>query len=339
MINLKDNLRKQALSGPPSSMHVMNFLHAELTHTHLDDSLESAYHYTDLNGFFNILQNRELWISNVNYLNDRQELQDGITACIGVIQDFLAQELDSRRKEFLYHLLSRIEKGESDGSWAVSQADVFAMSFCAGSDLLTQLREYGVRGGIAIGFNIYQLQNECRLAIVPNHRPQENGPPRSEELDIPVLQKVVYDDLAKTEIIRHILSFGFEMLDHNDTPAAFHKICAEFSDVLLRYVPLFKNQSFFSEQEMRYVYTRSAAGGRDRTVHFRPRNGLILPFLKFRLLDREGHPLDTLPIQHIIVGPCPQQKDLEDSIKYYLRNNGNPDLVYCVRRSAIPYRG
>lgn len=339
MMNLTEHMRELALSGPPSSMHVMNYLHAELTHTHLDESLESAYHYTDLNGFFNILQNRELWVSNVNYLNDRQEMQDGITACVGVIQEVLGQEEDNRRRDFLYHLLSRIEKGESDGSWAVSQADVFAMSFCAGSDLLTQWREYGVRGGIAIGFDINRLQNQCRLAIVPNCHPQKAGAVPPADLDIPVLQKVVYDTRVKTEIIQRILTFGFELLDHNDNPAAFHKICSEFSDVLLRYVPLFKNQSFFSEQEMRYVYTRSAASGRDRSIHFRPRNGLILPFMKFRLLDREGEPLDTLPIRHIIVGPCPQQKDLADSIKYYLRNNGNPDLVYCVRRSTIPYRG
>lgn len=339
MMSFTEQMRELALSGPPSSMHVMNYLHAGLTHTHLDESLESAYHYTDLNGFFNILQNRELWVSNVNYLNDRQEMQDGITACVGVIQETLSQEEDSRRRDFLYHLLSRIEKGESDGSWAVSQADVFAMSFCAGSDLLTQWREYGVRGGIAIGFDIDRLQNQCRLAKVPNCRPQEAGPFQASDLDIPVLQKVIYDTRVKTEIIQRILTFGFELLAHNDDPAAFHKICSEFSDVLLRYVPLFKNQSFFSEQEMRYVYTRSAASGRDRSIHFRPRNGLILPFMKFRLLDREGQPLDTLPILHIIVGPCPQQKDLADSIKYYLRNNGNPDLVYCVRRSTIPYRG
>ena len=306
-----------------------------------------AYHYTDLNGFISIIQNREFWISNVNFLNDHRELEDGIGICKKVIMQHLEKDLPEIQLLALRKVLEKLESGRSDGSWAVKKSDIFSMSFCSIGDLLPQWRGYGRNAGVSIGFNLSAF-GQCKLMelidykIIASTNPYEMHP---EYGALPLLQPVIYDDDAKKHAIKVILAYFINMLeplrstDSQETDLEFNVACSEITDVIFRYIVLFKDKSFFSEEELRYVYTIFSSSSRRPRIDFRERNGIILPYIKFKLLDKNCHPLIDLPISDIIVGPCLQQDYLIDSIKYFLQNSGNQGLANLVRASKIPFRG
>lgn len=325
----------------PDALGLMIYLQTIIKQVRPDNTNNSAFHYTDLNGFMSIIDNHELWLSNVNFINDRNELQDGISICQKVINNYLEGNLTKKQKHGLDIILSKLNDGSSDGSWATNKFDVFASSFCKEGDLLTQWRGYGSNGGIAIGFDQQQLQ-DCRLMDSNLYNKEISNGTNPEEMMphnelIPFLQKVIYDDYEKEVIVKIILDLYLDSLDQQKNDVLFDLACSEFSDIIFRYIPLFKNKSFFSEQELRYIY--SIKETKRKLIDFRTRNGLILPFVKLKLLDYNCRPLKYLPISKIVIGPCLHSEDLLKSVKYFLKNSGNLELVDNVTPSVIPYRG
>lgn len=63
------------------------------------------YHYTDVNGFISIIQNRELWLSHIRFLNDRKEYLEGIEICKKIIEELKSKD-NIRHTEFLNSICS-----------------------------------------------------------------------------------------------------------------------------------------------------------------------------------------------------------------------------------------
>ena len=346
-------VRREQVVAIPNPFSLMLYLQEEIKQMRPDNENNTAFHYTDLSGFISIIQNRELWMSNVSFINDRNEMQDGISICQKMIRDYLNGDLTCNQKNGLEIIWSKLDKGISGGSWDSNKFDMFASCFCMEGDLLTQWRGYGENGGIAIGFDQRQLRQCCRLMAsnlyneeIRNGTEPERMLPHNEMT--PLLKKVIYDDTEKEIIIKIILDLCLESLDYQNDDALLEWVCSEFTDIIFRYMPLFKNSSFFSEQELRYVFSaetsktmRIAAAPLRRTqiIDFRTRNGLILPFIKFKLLDVNCRPLRSLPIKKIVIGPCLHNEDLLESVKYFLENTNNSELIDRVISSDVPFRG
>ena len=64
------------------------------------------YHYTSIDGFMSILQNRDFWISNIRFMNDSQEFENGKEICQRIVKDKL-ESCDSNTKVFLEKILDR----------------------------------------------------------------------------------------------------------------------------------------------------------------------------------------------------------------------------------------
>ena len=45
------------------------------------NNVQCLYHYTSLEGFQSIMQKRDFWISNIRYMNDSHEFENGKTIC------------------------------------------------------------------------------------------------------------------------------------------------------------------------------------------------------------------------------------------------------------------
>ena len=76
--------------------------------------------------------------------------------------------------------------------------------------------------------------------------------------------------------------------------------------------------------------------GQDQVL-FRNRGGIILPYVKYKMMDLDCRPLKQIPIKEIVVGPGLKQQRAVDSVKYFLEKNNMNYLVDKVCASTIPY--
>lgn len=105
---------------------------------------ELQYHYTDINGFIGIMNNQELWASNTKFLNDKAEGKEGLQ----LTKEIITEHLEKGGLNVYFECLNMdLQNVINSGS----KEDIYSISFCRESDLLSQWRGYGKNGGIAIG--------------------------------------------------------------------------------------------------------------------------------------------------------------------------------------------
>lgn len=170
------------------------------------------YHYTDINGFISIIQNREFWLSHIRFINDRKEYLEGRERC-NKIKNEIIFEVVSIALEHLKLLESK----------NVEWAEIFALNCISKTlvDIFPYLKNEG-----------FKNEDECRI-----------------------VDNLIYD--------------------RNDVPLK---------------------------------------------IYYRERNGLILLYIKYVLLDMNCRPLKKWSIKEIVVGPGLKQKDVIESVKYFLKN-------------------
>ncbi len=103
--------------------------------------MNTIYHYTDINGFFNIMQSKTLWLSDAKSLNDSHETK----WALGQLYKVLSKRINDNNKEKLERF------------WIEANLNYklpYICSFSKNGDLLSQWRGYADDAqGVAIGFN------------------------------------------------------------------------------------------------------------------------------------------------------------------------------------------
>ncbi|MFF8400938.1 DUF2971 domain-containing protein [Streptomyces sp. NPDC015684] len=159
-----------------------------------------VYHYTPAAGLLGIVKSGQLWVTDVEFLNDSQELSyagENLLRALRVEEECLAllkfvgagsspdpevmDELSSflaRRERWGRHkqpsekeagpalvALQRIIMGlhQMKGSSRSTPLHVYVTCFCEEGDLLSQWRGYGGAGGYSIGFNRHALETVASL--------------------------------------------------------------------------------------------------------------------------------------------------------------------------------
>lgn len=296
------------------------------------------YHYTSIDGFMSILQNRDFWISNIRFMNDSQEFENGKEICKHIVRNKL-EVCDSNTKLFLEKILEISESNRSEGVNAISKKDIYALSFCNDGDILSQWQFYG-NNGVAIGFeNGFDinsgivLMNEDQyleeIALIP----PENMMPHDELHLFPY--DIIYADSMKKRIIEEILEIGINYFQRWGTDVLDMSV-AGVSDALFYYFALMKDGHFSHENEKRFLYYTDKDNSR---VHFRRRGNILLPYKKMKILDCNCRPHEKFPIFDIVIAPSSQAEYVRESIIFFLEKSGYDDLAEKVRISEIPYRG
>ena len=110
------------------------------------------YHYTDAHGFMNIVESKELWATNVLYLNDASEIRYAHDLAREFVATLAPDSVIYRAlRKGLGYLSSLMEEGN---------VDIFISCFCGKPDLLSQWRAYGRNGtGFALGFSRQELMD------------------------------------------------------------------------------------------------------------------------------------------------------------------------------------
>jgi len=105
------------------------------------------FHYTDIDAFCSIILNKELWATEVLFLNDSSELFYGLNIAKGISVELLKEDLNETQRSFLLPIVN--------GGNIFENADVYVASLTACEDTLSQWRGYGDKNrSVSIGFNI-----------------------------------------------------------------------------------------------------------------------------------------------------------------------------------------
>ena len=311
-------------------------------------SVSDVYHYTDISGFISIMQKQELWASHIAFMNDKSEYLHGKE----LFQQHLKRKIPSvsgREGEFLRQVIKGLENELSDGFFTASSKDVFSLSFSHAPDSLEMWRGYGKDSGIAIGFGhskCASLPGMClirkelydRLLAECSGKP-EKVRPGHEQGFIP--WTVLYDDKRKRELVDSAIELGLDCFRNqsgNNWKRGLMVGSQFLLDVIFYLIPFFKHRGFAGEEECRIVeHFVKAEGEHGYDIQFHERGGIVLPYIRYKMMDKYCRPLEQMPIHEIVVGPGVKQDKVIESVKYFLNKNHMGYLSGKVRASDIPY--
>lgn len=272
------------------------------------------FHYTSLDCIVGILSNKEIWMSNMYFLNDKNEFELGLKLIENELQ-FQKNGLDIVPSVKIF--LQAIEKliayiKEKDSPY------IFALT--KNNDQLSQWRAYSTNGvGINLGFTKdFFIQNS--LKVFP----------------------CIYDIDIQKKFIRHIFdtavllfvgqSDRLNLLGENKKnidPNLFDEPITIAGNYFINRVilacGLIKDSNFHEEEEWRVLYVN-----KKNSVHFLPKNNYLKPFVKMPFKNRDTS------LSCITVGPNSDAELCSLSIKKLLKYLNLQNIK--IETSKIPYR-
>ena len=193
--------------------------------------MTSLYHYTDTNGFFNIIKHKKLWLSGPHNLNDNQEVHWAYKK----IQSTLNKLLDEYEHEHLQFIWDQTNR---------QKLVPFTCSLSSDGDLLSQWRAYAKDGsGVAIGFN-------SELLPVTGSLPHLSAALKN---SITTMQ-VQYDDEMQNGAIDQIIRSTLDSMKGKEIEES-GGIVIEAAYKLSGFATIFKNHAFKEECEWRIIHT------------------------------------------------------------------------------------
>lgn len=275
---------------------------------------DTLFYYTTLNGLQGILENKELWLSHMYFLNDRTEYQYGLDLFRNAINTYRGGfETMNSTKAFLSGLDSAMDFVEGKES-------PFILSLTRNDDLLSQWRGYTDNGiGVNIGFN-KAFYDQANFKIFPCIYDQE----KQKKL----VHKIVTDSIFLFMAISRDMGLTDGDKDKESDINYDEAITAAgslFIDRTILACSLIKNTGFKEEEEWRLLYFN-----KDKKVSFIPKKNFLKPIVKIPLTDIE-QTIDT-----ITIGPNPNKDLCEVSIRKLL--NEIELEIKSIKHSMIPYR-
>lgn len=274
--------------------------------------MNTIYHYTDLNGFLNILKNKKLWLSATNNLNDYYE--------VDWILHKLQQRLFNKTNEDKLELINIF--------WEMRSRNMgipYICSFSKNGDILSQWRAYADDGhGVAIGFN--RSYFDFKVDFPTHHTSSEYTIGINDVVYDDSNQNIIVDNIAKLVLsAKNIEEGGKNLLSAMELSRRAAYIC--------------KNPAFREEDEVRIIHTPMIMGNQEGQT---PIYGNISD-MKHRVTGKSitsyfeldfSVSKDVNPVAEIILGP--KSKLSRYDIETFLSLNGLENVPYTW--STASYR-
>ncbi|MDX2027640.1 MAG: DUF2971 domain-containing protein [Alphaproteobacteria bacterium] len=317
---------------------------------------KKLYHYTTLQGAYEILKAKSLWATHYKFLNDYSEITLFRNKFIEFLHPHVLEEIEKLAKnssdigKFIKEKggASVITQHETaaivDSKYSALGDEIYITSFCGEhkddpyineNGLLSQWRGYGKDGGIALVFKTQELENMFQM--------------EGEKFDYSagVFADLIYSDdeqKFKSELsgaLSNIAGYARELLTSmalgKEEPPDATKAYPSFVECISRY----KHRGFKEENEVRivvlpvvhnekYLELVKENGGNlklEKERQFRDKSGEKIPYIELF-----GWPDHSLPIERIIVGPHKEKEARAAALKTKLRNT---DIEISI--SNIPY--
>jgi hypothetical protein len=266
------------------------------------------YHYTGQAGLLGIIGTGELWATKIQYMNDATEFGLALAMARKELEATMARTTSSSEKAACVRLRESLS--------GLEDINIFAVCFCENGDLLSQWRGYsGSSHGYSIAFNSKSLTH---ITSTKNF----------------TIGKCIYDIDLQWAIVREAIAYCIENEVDFSSSARKWGFHGPLADLLFKCGGFFKDISFEEEREWRLV--SSTIMYDDDQLGFRMGNSTVVPFYKLPILSQ-----GILPIQHIIVGPCPHMELAKSAITSLLMRHGNGGPLQgrsIAWESKIPFR-
>lgn len=259
------------------------------------------YHYCNLNKFESILKSKKIWLTPVQTMNDGTEVDHLYNVILPSVKEKIIAETPTQLLSNVETIFNFVENN--------SKLRVEYMPYCAcfsdNGDLLSQWCMYADNGtGISIGFdfNYFKINNE------PPH-------PNININQSIGLEAILYDYNLQASILYDIIK---QNVSH-ETPNALYWITILGN--LTRYSAIFKNRTFYTEQEKRIIYyfeKQHISQFRDNYLsgpyNYEYKNGTYSRFELSWFNANNSH-----AISKIIIGPKCQKskKDISEMMEKY----------------------
>lgn len=183
-------------------------------------SVDRIWHYTSVEGFYNMMEGDSIWVSNTRFSNDFSEEK-----LIG--EDWLERE--------------------------VYNDDNYIISFCENGDLLSVWRGYCPYGGVSFQLDLSEVQSYSIL-----HSDYDSSGKYEQYYNSPL--SVVYVDKKKPSKIDRKVYPNYDKMMDPDLKKSLDNIMSDYSDenkkdMMCRIVPYLKHGKFREELESRFVFT------------------------------------------------------------------------------------
>jgi hypothetical protein len=265
---------------------------------------DALYHYTTQLGLLGIIENKEIWATHTQYLNDQREYLYALEIVRNVITTMIDATSDLHHKSFLQDM--------SEGLEGIESMNVCVCSFSEDRDSLSQWRAYsGTTSGFAIGFSGEML---AKVASTTSFH----------------LARCIYDVTEQRTLIEALVE---EVLEENIAGTPWddnHQIPrgGNLNAYLHGYAPILKHPSFKEEREWRIISRPMSC----RRFEFRPGNSMLVPYYKMPLASEKV----SFDLAEIVVGPTPHSKQAKDSASSFLVSENLRNVP--VNISVVPYR-
>lgn len=309
------------------------------------------FHYTSLENCINMLKHQEgvfeIWASHLSYLNDKEELINGMNLIGRKVEDLLLSKGDNLSDWIEEYKETRIDQ-------EVMLNEVYIACFCSKRSLLSQWKYYGKNSGIAIEYNLDRCEYSGYIAGIESIKYEEQHFICNNAL------KVIYDNMDKQEIIdkfitKHIYDVFYKEM--GDEIEKKRQIFREMNE-LYSWAPLFKHDSFKEESESRLLFRPIYINNNDagKLINYRVSDGKIVPYMKIKIRGKmEGNVREPV-IKSLTVGPGGNQDLVFEALKHLVGNtfpyNDNQfelmsrkDYSYIkvngieIRKVSMPFRG
>ncbi len=210
----------------------------------------TLWHYTTVDSMFEIIESRQIWMSDARYLNDKSEI-------FGAYKTI--QKVCKKISKSLHPVLQRALSDSLIELKEQKQPCIFVTSFSKASDSLSQWKGYAnQRNGVSIGFRATKFKQSTPLN--PNST---------------LLVKVIYSNEDKEAMIRVFLDrlsqFVQQLKTHKGLDSLLStSISSYFSICMIS----FKAECWREECEIRLVIPHDY----EKDVKFRTKSGYIIPY-------------------------------------------------------------
>ncbi len=270
------------------------------------------FHYTSLSGLLGIAQSKNLWASEIRYLNDTDEIK--------ILSKHIAAEVLHRKETgapqvlLLEQFLDWLQRRVSDGPM------VFVGSFTEKGNLLSQWRGYCSYGmGVSIGFEPSLLTDAANDASFAVGR---------------CIYKADDHKLLAGQVVESILKLSEthvspeNSIEHQSHYSLFSVIESD----LLKLSALIKSSSFAEECEWRLI-SPVFSNYVEAPIRYRPGSSALVPYLELPLpVSSNG----AIAIRQTVVGPTSTPGLSIRSVSRFLSKQGvSPN---CVFNSSSSYR-
>lgn len=270
------------------------------------------YHYTNLNSTLGIIENQELWLSNLYFQNDKNEYELGL--------DILNQILKIKKSDYINdHKVSVFLSTLDSAIDLLTNQKVFTTSFSEEPDLLSQWRGYGDNcQGARIEFSILENIKEPGIQLLPciyNEKEQIEYINFIFDRSIQILNKTKEKNIANEN------DFLEAEKPFKDAINAAGSYFISTSNVACSII---KHKAFEEEKEWRLINFK------EDQILYRVKSYYIVPYIKMKIHNLKEY------LTEIMLCSSPELNISEKSLKFLLNNKGFSKSV--ITKSIIPYR-